>query len=103
MTIHVIVAKDGTTLNTPLVMSLPFSGRQGICSKPFGELLLGATAMDDIKFLQLLRINGELNEICQWLNENRHTTLASRIVPITEELTRLVLELSVEPFSKRYL
>ena len=59
--------------------------------------------MDDIKFLQLLHINGELSEICQWLNENQHTTLASRIVPIRDELTRLVLELSVEPFSKRCL
>ena len=59
--------------------------------------------MDDIKFLELLYINGELNEICQWLNENHHSTLASRIIPITEKLTRLVLELSVEPFSKRYM
>jgi hypothetical protein len=59
--------------------------------------------MDDIKFLQLLHINGELSEICRWLNENQHTTLASRIVPIAEHLTRLVLELSVEPFPKRHL
>ncbi len=59
--------------------------------------------MDDIKFLQLLHISGELSEICGWLNENQHTTLASRIGPITEELTLLVLELSVEPFSKRCL
>jgi len=51
--------------------------------------------MDYIKFLQLLHIYGELNEICKWLNENQNTTLASRIVPIRDELTRLVLELSV--------
>jgi hypothetical protein len=51
--------------------------------------------MDDIKFLQLLHIYGELSEICKWLNENQHTILASRIVPIRDELTRLVLELSV--------
>jgi len=59
--------------------------------------------MDDIKFLQLLHISGELSEICKWLNENPNTTLASRIVPIRDELTRLVIELSVEPFSKQYL
>jgi hypothetical protein len=51
--------------------------------------------MDYIKFLQLLHIYGELNEICKWRNENQNTTLASRIVPIRDELTRLVLELSV--------
>jgi len=51
--------------------------------------------MDDIKFLQLLHISGELSEICKWLNENPNTTLTSRIVPIRDELTRLVLELSV--------
>jgi hypothetical protein len=52
--------------------------------------------MNENKFLQLLHIYGELSAICKWLDENQYTTLASRIVPIRDELTRLVLELSVE-------
>ena len=52
--------------------------------------------MDNSKFLQLLNINWELIEICKWLRENQNTTMESRIVPLTDELTRLVLELSVE-------
>jgi hypothetical protein len=52
--------------------------------------------MDDDKFLRLLQINGEIIEICQWLNENQNNILASKIIPISQELTRLVLELSVE-------
>ena len=52
--------------------------------------------MDNSKFLPLLNINSELIEICRWLKENPNTALESRIVPLTNELTRLVLELSVE-------
>jgi hypothetical protein len=53
--------------------------------------------MDDSTFMQLLNINSELIEICRWLKENQDTTLKSKIVPLTDELTRLVLELSVAP------
>lgn len=52
--------------------------------------------MDNNKFLPLLNINWELIEICKWLRENPNTALQSKIVPLTDELTRLVLELSVE-------
>jgi hypothetical protein len=55
---------------------------------------MGATTMDDGKFMQLLNINWELIEICKWLKENQNTTLESMIVPITDELTQLVLELN---------
>ena len=53
--------------------------------------------MDDSKFMQLLNINSELIEICNWLRDNQNTALESRIIPVTDELTRLVLELSVAP------
>ena len=49
--------------------------------------------MDDSKFLQLLNINWELIEICKWLKENQDSAIESMIVPITDELTQLVLEL----------
>ena len=53
--------------------------------------------MDDSKFMQLLNINSELIEICNWLRDNQNTALESKIIPVTDELTRLVLELSVAP------
>jgi len=52
--------------------------------------------MDDDKFLRLLHINEELMNICQWLNETQNNVLASKIFPVSQELMRLVLELSVE-------
>lgn len=55
--------------------------------------------MDNSKFLPLLNINWELIEVCKWLKENQNPTLESKIVPITDELTRVMLELSVEPRS----
>jgi hypothetical protein len=52
--------------------------------------------MNDDKLLRLLHINEELIEICQWLNENQNNIVASKIIPVSDELTRLVLELRVE-------
>ena len=52
--------------------------------------------MDHHKFLRLLHINQELIEICHWLNENQNTALASRLIPLSEELTNLVHEMSME-------
>jgi hypothetical protein len=52
--------------------------------------------MDNGKFLRLLHINQELIEICHWLNENQNTTLASRLIPLSDELTNLVHEMSME-------
>ena len=52
--------------------------------------------MDDAKFFRLLHINEELIEMCKRLNENTDPALASNIRSISDELTLLVLELSVE-------
>jgi len=52
--------------------------------------------MNDERLLRLLHINEELIEICQWLNENKNSELASHFVPITDELTRLIFEISME-------
>jgi hypothetical protein len=46
VTKHVIVAKDETTLNTPLAMSRLFSGRQGICRTPLAELFIDLDLKD---------------------------------------------------------
>jgi hypothetical protein len=53
--------------------------------------------MDDMKFMQLLNINSELIDICRWLRESENTAVESKIIPVIDELTRLVLELSVDP------
>ena len=37
-----------------------------------------------------------LLQLCVWLNERRDFVTASRRIPITDDLTRLVAELSVE-------
>jgi hypothetical protein len=52
--------------------------------------------MDNDKFLRLLKINEELMEICDWLNEQRDIATASRLIPITDDLTHLVAEFSVK-------
>ena len=55
--------------------------------------------MTDEKLLRLLHINEELVEICQSLDGNQNSQLASCLIPITDrltdELTRITLEMSV--------
>ncbi len=55
--------------------------------------------MTDEKLLRLLHVAEELSAICQRLNENQNSQLASCLVPITDrltdELTRITLEMSV--------
>jgi len=57
--------------------------------------------MNDEKLLRLLHIKEELIEIRHWLNENQNSGSASHFFPITneltDELTRLILELSATP------
>jgi hypothetical protein len=55
-----------------------------------------ATTMDKDRFLRLLKINEELMDVCDWLNQRSDPTTASRLIPITDDLTRLVAELSME-------
>ena len=52
--------------------------------------------MDNDKFLWLLKINEELMDVCDCLNERQETKIASRLIPITDDLTRLVAEISME-------
>jgi len=52
--------------------------------------------MDDDTYHRLNRIHDELMQVCRWLNEKRDVATASRLMPITEELTRLVAEVKYE-------
>ena len=53
-------------------------------------------SLDDEKVLRLLHIDEELVDICQWLREERETELIARLIPLTDELTRLLDELGLE-------
>ena len=52
--------------------------------------------MDDDTYQRLSQIDEQLMELCRWLIEKRDVATASRLMPITEELTRLVAELKCE-------
>jgi hypothetical protein len=45
--------------------------------------------MDDDTYQRLSRIDEYLMELCRWLNERRDTAMASRLIPITDDLTRV--------------
>ena len=45
--------------------------------------------MDDDTYQCLSRIDEQLMELCRWLNEKREFATASRLIPITDDLTRV--------------
>ena len=48
--------------------------------------------IDDDTLKQLLRIDDGLMELCKWLNETRDTTISSRLIPLVDDLTHILLE-----------
>jgi hypothetical protein len=48
--------------------------------------------MDDDTLRRLLGINDQLFQVCKWLNEKRETDISSRLIPLVDELTRILLE-----------
>jgi hypothetical protein len=48
--------------------------------------------IDDDTLKQLLRINDELLELCKWLNENRDMATSSRLIPLVDDLTHILIE-----------
>jgi hypothetical protein len=51
--------------------------------------------MDEETYQRLDRSNSQLFQLCCWLNKKRDIDNASRLIPITDDLTVLVAELSV--------
>jgi hypothetical protein len=49
-------------------------------------------AIDDNTFKQLLRINDELLQLCKWLNEKRDMETSSRLIPLVDDLTHILIE-----------
>jgi hypothetical protein len=56
--------------------------------------LYGVTFMeiDDDTLKQLLRINDELMQLCKWLNEKRDMETSSRLIPLVDDLTHILIE-----------
>ena len=48
------------------------------------------TMIDDNTLKQLLRINDELMQLCNWLNEKRDIETSSRLIPLVDELTHMI-------------
>src|SRR5262245_59034690 len=48
--------------------------------------------IDDDTLKQLLRINDELMQLCKWLNEKRDMATSSRLIPLVDHLTHVLIE-----------
>jgi hypothetical protein len=48
--------------------------------------------IDDDTLKQLLRINDELIQLCKWLNEKRDMATSSRLIPLVDDLTHILIE-----------
>jgi hypothetical protein len=56
--------------------------------------LIGVLPMiiDDDTLKQLLRINDELLQLCKRLNEKRDMETSSRLIPLVDDLTHILIE-----------
>ena len=48
--------------------------------------------IDDDTLKQLLRISDELMQLCKWLNEKRDMATSSRLIPLVDHLTHVLIE-----------
>ena len=48
--------------------------------------------IDDDTLKDLLRINDDLFQLCKWLNEKRDVATSSRLIPLVDELTHILIE-----------
>jgi hypothetical protein len=48
--------------------------------------------IDDDTLKQLRRINDELLQLCKWLNEKPDMETSSRVIPLVDELTHILIE-----------
>ena len=48
--------------------------------------------IDDDTLKDLLRIDDDLFKLCKWLNEKRDTATSSRLIPLVDELTHILIE-----------
>jgi hypothetical protein len=50
--------------------------------------------MDDSTLQCLTRINDELVDLCKWLKQRRDLETASRLTPIVDSLTRMLIQIA---------
>jgi hypothetical protein len=48
--------------------------------------------IDDDTLKQLLLIDDELMHLCKWLNEKRDVEVSSRLIPLVDDLTHILIE-----------
>jgi len=48
--------------------------------------------IDDDTLKQLLRIDDGLMRLCKWLNEKPDVQISSRLIPLVDNLTHILLE-----------
>jgi hypothetical protein len=48
--------------------------------------------IDDDTLKQLLQINDELIQLCKFLNEKRYMETSSRLIPLVDDLTHILIE-----------
>ena len=48
--------------------------------------------MIDDDTLKQLRINDELMQLCKFLNEKHDTEISSRLIPLVDDLTHILIE-----------
>jgi hypothetical protein len=48
--------------------------------------------IDDDTLKQLLQIDDELMRLCKWLNEKRDMETSSRLIPLVDDLTHILVE-----------
>jgi hypothetical protein len=48
--------------------------------------------IDDDTLKQLLRIDDELMQLCKWPNEKRDMDTSSRLIPLVDDLTHILIE-----------
>jgi hypothetical protein len=48
--------------------------------------------IEDDTLKQLLRINDQLLQLCKWLNEKRDTKISSRLIPIVDDLSHILIK-----------
>jgi hypothetical protein len=49
--------------------------------------------MSDQDLNAIAAINSELAELCKWVNKRRDIATAAKLIPITDRLTRLLIEI----------
>ena len=89
-------AKDNDDLEIASTLVMVGSDLNGLVVQARVEkAAIGLTTEEDT-FQRLSAIDDRLLQLCDWLNDKPDVATASRLIPIADDLTRLVAETSVK-------